>query len=76
MSKGLEESFHLCGFVRPVELEFGMLEGQLRIEVRQALLFHTIRRLRLETSDGVQSEQPNRIVLVNRQEIEPFLLGR
>lgn len=61
---------------RAVELEFGMLEGQLRIEVRQALLFHTIRRLRLETSDGVQSEQPNRIVLVNRQEIEPFLLGR
>jgi hypothetical protein len=58
---------------KAVELEFGMLEGQLRIEVRQALLFHTLRRMRLERSDVGTAASPNRLVLVNRDEVEAHL---
>lgn len=58
---------------KAVELEFGMLNGQLRIEVRQALLFHTLRRLRLERSDVGTAASPNRLVLLNRDEVEAHL---
>lgn len=58
---------------KAAELEFGMLEGLLRIEVRQALLFHTLRRMRLEATDAGKASQPNRLVLVNREEIELYM---
>jgi hypothetical protein len=58
---------------RAVELEYGMQNGCLKLEVRQALLYYTIRRLRLEEADESESPRARQLVLLNRADLAPFM---
>lgn len=55
-----------------IELDYGMEGGELSLTCRQALLYYTLRQLRL---DNERSSPPERqqIVLKNREELAPFL---
>lgn len=55
-----------------IALDYGMLEGKVRVETRQALLYYTLRRLGLNRQgEFVGPEQ--HIVLVNKDEVAPYL---
>jgi hypothetical protein len=52
--------------------DFGMKDGTLAVQCRQALLFYTLRNLRL-LREGVEAPQDQQITLQNRVEIAQFL---
>jgi hypothetical protein len=57
---------------RVIELDYGMANGQVIIECRQALLFYALKRLGL--LDGQEAPpEVQQIVLKNKAEIEPYL---
>lgn len=57
---------------RVIELDYGMTDGQVTLECRQALLFYTLKRLGLlEGQDAPPEVQ--QIALLNRQEVLPYL---
>jgi len=57
---------------RVIELDYGMEDGQVRLECRRALLLYVMRNLGL---DDISSKSPKaqQVVLRNWAEIEPFL---
>jgi hypothetical protein len=60
------------GARKAVELDYGMDAGQLTLECRHALLFYTLRNLRLEKATE-EDPAAAQITLKNRQELQPFL---
>ncbi|HEY3536241.1 MAG TPA: WYL domain-containing protein [Trinickia sp.] len=57
---------------RVVELDYGMVDGELHLSCRQALLFHTLRQLGLRNGSAAKpGDVP--LVLVNRDEVESLL---
>lgn len=59
---------------RVIEMDYGMAEGKLVLECRQALLFYALKHLGLDQLTG-GSPMAHQIVLENRAEIEPMLAG-
>lgn len=57
---------------RVIELDYGMKNGCVDLECRQALLFYTLKRLGL--LDGQEAPpEVQQIALLNRAEVEPYL---
>lgn len=57
---------------RAIELDYGMHDGRVSFQTRQALLFYVLRRLGLDRP--VQgTPQSQQIVIVNRDALQPFL---
>jgi hypothetical protein len=59
---------------RVLELDYGMLDGRVVLECRQALLFYALKHLGLDQFTG-GSPKAHQIVLENRSELEPLLAG-
>ncbi len=55
-----------------IALDYGMVDGHVRIETRQALLFYTLRRLGLNRHGETEGVDQH-IVLTNRNEVAPIL---
>jgi len=62
-----------AGGQRVIELDYGMTEGVVRLECRQALLFYTLKRLGLSKNDVVEPPESQQIVLKNASEIIQYL---
>jgi hypothetical protein len=62
----------LEGQKRAIELDYGMRDGRVSFQTREALLFYVLRRLGLDrpAQGTAQSQQ---IVLINRDELQPFM---
>lgn len=59
---------------KTIRLEYGMVEGALNIECREALLFYAIRRLGLQADrEATQTPTEQQIILLNRNELQPYL---
>lgn len=56
-------------------LDYGMKHGSVTLECREALLFYMLQRLRLDDTRP-KTPQAQQIVLINRQELEPYLPKR
>ncbi len=56
-----------------LELDYGMIDGEVILECRQASLFYTLRRLGLDRANDRDPESQH-IVLKNREMVEPYLL--
>lgn len=57
---------------RAIELDYGMQDGCVSFQTRQALLFYVLRRLGLDRP-AQGTPQSQQIVLVNRDALQPFL---
>lgn len=57
---------------RAIELDYGMQDGRVSFQTRQALLFYVLRRLGLDRP-AQGTPQSQQIVLVNRNALQPFL---
>jgi len=57
---------------RAIELDYGMQDGRVSFQTRQALLFYALRRLGLDRP-AQGTPQSQQIVLVNRDALQPFL---
>lgn len=57
---------------RAIELDYGMQDGRISFQTRQALLFYVLRRLGLDRP-AQGTPQSQQIVLVNRNALQPFL---
>lgn len=57
---------------RAIELDFGMKDGQVEFQCRQAFLFYALRHLRLDL-EGTAMPEAQQIVLKNRAAIEAFM---
>jgi len=57
---------------RAIELDYGMQDGRISFQTRQALLFYVLRQLRLDRP-AQGTPQSQQIVLVNRDALQPFL---
>jgi hypothetical protein len=55
---------------RAIELDYGMEQGILRFDVREALLFYLLQQLSLLPSSPKDLHQ--QIVLANREALEPY----
>lgn len=55
-----------------IALDYGMDDGHLRVESRQALLFYTLRRLGLNRKGDAEGSEQH-IVLTNKDEVAPYL---
>lgn len=60
---------------RAIELDFGMKDGQVEFQCRQAFLFYALRHLRLDL-DGSTKPEAQQIVLKNRAVVEAFVPSR
>ncbi|MFG7159720.1 WYL domain-containing protein [Burkholderia pseudomallei] len=60
---------------RVIEMDYGMECGQVNLHCRQALLFYTLRQLRLDEGRDERSESQH-IQLKNRIEVESFRKSR
>lgn len=60
---------------RAIELDFGMEDGQVEFQCRQAFLFYALRHLRLDL-DGVVKPEAQQIALKNRAAVEGFMQNR
>ncbi|WP_186060957.1 helix-turn-helix transcriptional regulator [Burkholderia gladioli] len=60
---------------RVVELDYGMTQGQLDLNCRQALLFYTLKQLGLDV-DETEKPEAQQIVLKNRTEVDSYRLER
>ncbi|WP_026036062.1 WYL domain-containing protein [Cupriavidus sp. BIS7] len=58
---------------RAIELDFGMEDGQVEFQCRQAFLFYALRHLRLDL-DGSAKPEAQQIALKNRAAIMAFIL--
>lgn len=58
---------------RVIELDYGMVDGQLVVRTRQALGFYLLRRLGLTQSPTPARAHEQQIVLVNRDALIPYL---
>ena len=57
---------------RAIELDYGMKDGEVKLECRQALLFYTLKRLGLD-SQASQAPEAQQIVLKNQAELAHLL---
>lgn len=57
---------------RAIELDFGMKDGQVEFQCRQAFLFYALRHLRLDL-DGSTKPEAQQIALKNRVAVEAFM---
>ncbi len=58
---------------RVLELDYGMSDGRVELQCRQAFLFYTLKRLGLSTKEGGDSPEAQQICLHNRDEIQTFI---
>ncbi|MDR5804969.1 WYL domain-containing protein [Caballeronia sp. LZ001] len=58
---------------RAIELDYGMVDGEIRLECRQALLFYTIKRYGLQHWGTEPAPLSQHVVLKNNQEILPLV---
>jgi len=54
---------------RVIELDYGMQDGCVKISVRRALLYYSLKRLGLDTDPAARPPQDQQIVLLNREAI-------
>lgn len=54
---------------RVIELDYGMQDGCVKIPVRRALLYYSLKRLGLDTDPAARPPQDQQIVLLNREAI-------
>lgn len=59
---------------RIVELDYGMHDGQVVLECRQALLFYVLKQLGFE-NQASKSPEAQQVVLVNEDEVKQLLVG-
>jgi hypothetical protein len=57
---------------RVIELDYGMVDGELRFECKRALLLYVVRNLGLDGAEG-KAPRVQQIVLRNLAEIAPLL---
>jgi predicted DNA-binding transcriptional regulator YafY len=57
-----------------IELDFGMEDGQVEFQCRQAFLFYALRHLRLDL-EGEAKPEAQQITLKNRSEVEMYMLS-
>lgn len=57
---------------RVIELDYGMVDGEVALRCRQALLYYTLRRLGLQNKDN-SDPAAQQIVLKNIEEIRPYI---
>ncbi|RCW69214.1 helix-turn-helix transcriptional regulator [Pseudorhodoferax soli] len=60
---------------RAIECDFGMVDGQVEFQCRQAFLFYALRHLRLDLEESAKPAA-QQIALKNREEVEAFLRAR
>jgi len=56
-----------------IALDYGMCGGRVKIPVRKALLYYTLKRLGLDTGPSARRPQDQQIVLTNVDEISSYL---
>ena len=56
-----------------VEVDYGMVDGQLAIEARARLVPYALKLLHLDPAETVDEPTAQQIVVSNRQELEPWL---
>lgn len=56
-----------------IELDYEMIDGQRPIETRQCLAYYLLRRLGLHRSTDHLSGNEQQVVLLNREELAPFI---
>lgn len=61
------------GKKRVLELDYGMSDGRLELQCRQAFLFYTLKRLGLSTNAGGDNPEVQQICLHNRDEIQTLI---
>lgn len=54
---------------RAIELDYGMIDGQVTIPVRRALLYYALKRLGLDTDPTARRPQDQQIVLLNADKV-------
>jgi len=54
-----------------IEMDYGMHNGEVKLQCRQALLFYTLRSLGLESREARMPEE-QQIILKNQSDIEPY----
>lgn len=57
-----------------VELDYGMVEGEVQLECREALLFYVLQHLRVDREDGLAPEA-RQIVVKNVAEVARYSAG-
>jgi len=60
---------------RVVELDYGMQDGRLELQCKQALLFYSLRQLGLDAATNAKPEA-QQIILTNREAVEQLMLRR
>ena len=58
---------------RAIEVDYGMTNGELRVECRQAMLLYALRNLRLDSEPDQQNPRIQQVLLKNRGELLPFI---
>lgn len=58
---------------KAIELDYGMVDGQLAIRTRQCLTYYLLRRLGLHRSTDHLQGNEQQVVLLNRDELAPFI---
>lgn len=58
---------------KAIELDYGMVDGKLEIESRQCLAYYLLRRLGLHRSADDVPPNEQQVVLLNRDELAPFV---
>ena len=61
-----------AGGKKAIELDYGMVDGQVNLGCRHALLFYALHRLGLSESSS-SSPAAQQIVLLNRDELQPYI---
>lgn len=64
-----------AGQSKAIAMDYGMTRGKLKIPVRQALLYYTLKRLGLDTDPAARKPAQQQIVLNNRSEVLKKLSG-
>lgn len=60
---------------KAIELDYEMVDGQLAIDTRQCLAYYLLRRLGVHRSTDHLPGNEQQIVLLNRDELSPFVPG-
>lgn len=58
---------------RAIEIDYAMVNGQTSFTCRHALLFYTMRRLRLDEPEQLDRPAAEQIILLNRTQLQPFI---
>jgi hypothetical protein len=58
---------------RVIELDYGMVNGFVRIPVRRALLYYALKRLGLDTDPAARKAQDQQIILLNANSVQGLL---